>query len=85
MIHIDEIRMYQLRMPLVRFFETSFGRTYERTIILVEVVQDGVSGWGEVTTGEHPFFNEEWTLASLGGSSRAQAKSAALALAFAVI
>jgi len=48
-------------MPLVRPFETSFGRTVERQIILVEAVADGVSGWGEVTAGEHPFYNEEWT------------------------
>ena len=48
-------------MPLVHFFETSFGRTYERDIVLVEVVGDGVSGWGEVTAGENPFYNEEWT------------------------
>ncbi|MBM3787019.1 MAG: o-succinylbenzoate synthase, partial [Acidobacteria bacterium] len=43
------------------FFETSFGRTYERHMVLVEVVSGGVSGWGEVTAGENPFYNEEWT------------------------
>lgn len=48
-------------MPLVHFFETSFGRTIERDIILVEVIADGISGWGEVTAGENPFYNEEWT------------------------
>jgi O-succinylbenzoate synthase len=48
-------------MPLVHFFETSFGRTYERQMVLVEVVADGVSGWGEITAGENPFYNEEWT------------------------
>ena len=48
-------------MPLVHFFETSFSRTYERDIVLVEVFADGVSGWGEVTAGENPFYNEEWT------------------------
>jgi O-succinylbenzoate synthase len=48
-------------MPLVHFFETSFGRTTERDIILVEVVAEGLSGWGEVTAGENPFYNEEWT------------------------
>jgi o-succinylbenzoate synthase len=48
-------------MPLVHFFETSFGRTTERDIILVEAVADGLSGWGEVTAGENPFYNEEWT------------------------
>ncbi|MGI8991689.1 MAG: o-succinylbenzoate synthase [Bryobacteraceae bacterium] len=61
---IDRIVLRQLRMPLVHFFETSFGRTYERDIILVEAVADGVSGWGEVTAGENPFYNEEWTDAS---------------------
>jgi len=58
---IDEVRLHQISMPLVHFFETSFGRTYTRDMILVEVVSDGVSGWGEVTCGEHPFYNEEWT------------------------
>lgn len=60
-IRIDAVNLHWLTMPLVHFFETSFGRTYTRDIILVEVVSDGVSGWGEVTCGEHPFYNEEWT------------------------
>jgi O-succinylbenzoate synthase len=45
----------------VHFFETSFTRTYERDIILVEAISGEVSGWGEVTAGENPFYNEEWT------------------------
>ena len=49
-------------MPLVHFFETSFGRTYERRIILVRVVDaDGFEGWGECTAGETPSYSEEWT------------------------
>jgi len=48
-------------MPLVHFFETSFGRTTERRIILTEVTAGGAVGWGEVTAGEDPFYNEEWT------------------------
>ncbi len=58
---IERITLRQIRMPLVHFFETSFGRTYERDIILVEVQGEGASGWGEVTAGENPFYNEEWT------------------------
>jgi o-succinylbenzoate synthase len=58
---IDKIHLHWLSMPLVHFFETSFGRTYSREIILVEVVSGGVSGWGEVTCGENPYYNEEWT------------------------
>ncbi len=60
-MRIDRITLRQIRMPLVHFFETSFGRTTERQIILVEVESGGVSGWGEVTCGEKPFYNEEWT------------------------
>jgi len=58
---IERIVLRQIRMPLVHFFETSFGRTYERHIVLVEVNSEGLSGWGEVTAGENPFYNEEWT------------------------
>ena len=60
-IRIDRIVLRRVRMPLVHFFETSFGRTYERQIILVEAMSGGVSGWGEVTAGENPFYNEEWS------------------------
>ena len=58
---IDRISLRQLKMPLVHFFETSFSRTYTRDIIIVEVVSEGLSGWGEITAGENPFYNEEWT------------------------
>src|SRR5277367_1577682 len=58
---IDRIVLRQIRMPLVHFFETSFGRTYHRNIVIVEVASEGLSGWGEVTAGENPFYNEEWT------------------------
>jgi o-succinylbenzoate synthase len=60
-IRVDKIVLRRIRMPLVHFFETSFGRTTERQIILVEAIADGISGWGEVTAGEKPFYNEEWT------------------------
>ena len=58
---IERVTLRQIRMPLVHFFETSFGRTVERQIILVEAHGGGISGWGEVTAGENPFYNEEWT------------------------
>ncbi len=41
---IDRIVLRQLRLPLVHFFETSFSRTYERQIIIVEVFSEGLSG-----------------------------------------
>jgi o-succinylbenzoate synthase len=60
-IQVDKITLRQIRMPLLHFFETSFGRTTERHMVLVEVSSGGLSGWGEVTAGENPFYNEEWT------------------------
>jgi len=60
-IEVERITLREIRLPLVHFFETSFGRTKERRMVLVEVSSGGVSGWGEVTCGENPFYNEEWT------------------------
>jgi o-succinylbenzoate synthase len=60
-LQVDKITIREIAMPLVHFFETSFGRTTHRRIVLVEVLSQGVSGWGEVTCGENPFYNEEWT------------------------
>jgi len=47
-------------MPLVHFFETSFGRTYSRRILLVTVHCEGVEGWGECVVGEDPYYSSEW-------------------------
>jgi len=46
-------------MPLVHFFETSFGRTTERRILLVTLHTSGPEGWGECVAGEDPFYSEE--------------------------
>ncbi len=56
---IDRIELRELQMPLVHFFETSFGRTTTRRIVLVRVDADGLTGWGEVTAGEEPFYSYE--------------------------
>jgi o-succinylbenzoate synthase len=59
---ISSIELREIRLPLIHFFETSFGRTTERRIVLVRVVDpDGAEGWGECTAGEGPFYSEEWT------------------------
>src|SRR5215207_9232156 len=59
---IRSIELTEINLPLVHFFETSFGRTYERRIILVRVEDaDGAEGWGEVTCGESPGYSDEWT------------------------
>jgi len=58
---IESVTLREIQMPLVHFFETSFGRVYGRRILLVSVDADGVRGWGECVAGEDPFYSSEWT------------------------
>ena len=58
-MRIDRVTLREIRMPLVHFFETSFGRTTERNIVLVEIDAEGTHAWGECVAGEHPFYSEE--------------------------
>jgi O-succinylbenzoate synthase len=61
-VKITSIELREIRLPLIHFFETSFGRTTERRIILARVRnQEGAEGWGECTCGEGPFYSDEWT------------------------
>jgi o-succinylbenzoate synthase len=61
-VKIATVELAEIRMPLVHYFETSFGRTVERRIILVHVLDDeGAEGWGECTAAENPFYSDEWT------------------------
>jgi O-succinylbenzoate synthase len=60
-VKIAHIELREIRLPLTHFFETSFGRTTERRILLVRVRDtEGAEGWGECTAGEGPFYSEEW-------------------------
>ena len=59
---IETIELREIHLPLIHFFETSFGRTTTRRIILARVLgQHSAEGWGECTCGEGPFYSDEWT------------------------
>jgi len=59
---ITAVELREIRLPLIHFFETSFGRTTERRILLVRLTdKNGAEGWGECTAGEGPFYCDEWT------------------------
>jgi o-succinylbenzoate synthase len=58
---VEAITLREIQMPLVHFFETSFGRTYSRNILLLTAHCEGVSGWAECVAGEDPFYSPEWT------------------------
>ncbi len=57
---IEAITLRELKIPLVHFFETSFGRTYTRRVLLVTLHCDGLEGWGECVAGEDPYYSEEY-------------------------
>ena len=60
LMKIEAITLREIHMPLVHFFETSFGRTYSRRILLLTVHAEGIDGWGECVAGEDPFYSSEW-------------------------
>jgi O-succinylbenzoate synthase len=60
-VRIERIELRLLRLPLVRFFETSFGRIYDRPFVLVTVEDDGVSGIGECVADANPYYSAETT------------------------
>ena len=61
---IERIEIRELLMRLLHPFETSFGSTKERHIILVKATDGSHSGWGEVTAAEGPFYSyETWKTA----------------------
>jgi O-succinylbenzoate synthase len=59
MLNIDAIHMREINMPLAYPFETSFGLTTSRRILLIELESEGLTAWGECVAGEHPYFSEE--------------------------
>src|SRR5438094_1588689 len=58
---IERIELRLLRLPLVHFFETSFGRVHDRTFILVSVHGEGAVGLGECVADADPFYSAETT------------------------
>ncbi|MBV9158224.1 MAG: o-succinylbenzoate synthase [Acidobacteriaceae bacterium] len=58
-MRIESLTLREIRMQLKSPFETSFGVTDNRRILLVEVTAEGVHGWGEVTADERPFYLPE--------------------------
>ncbi len=60
-MRIERIELRLLRLPLVRFFETSFGRIHDRTFVLVTVEDRGAAGGGECVADADPFYSYETT------------------------
>jgi O-succinylbenzoate synthase len=59
-MHLDRLELRELNLPLKFPFETSFGRTTNRRVLIVEAIdQSGEVGYGECVAMEGPFFSAE--------------------------
>jgi o-succinylbenzoate synthase len=62
-VFLHQVELRELRMRLVHPFETSFGITRERRIVVVKVLTRSslgeFTGYGEVTAGEGPYYSHE--------------------------
>ncbi len=58
---LEQIHLYQVSMPLLTPFETSFGRIDRRECLLLEVYSDGLVGYGECPADRDPGYCYETT------------------------
>lgn len=67
-LELKRIELREIELPLKWPFETSFGRTTRRRIMIVRAFdKSGAYGYGECTAPEDPFYNHEtidtaWTI-----------------------
>jgi O-succinylbenzoate synthase len=61
-VRIERLDLRLCRLPLVSFFETSFGRSYDRTFLLATVHGEGEEGWGEGVAEANPYYSSETTV-----------------------
>ncbi|MBV9624554.1 MAG: o-succinylbenzoate synthase [Acidobacteria bacterium] len=59
-MRVEAITLRELRMPLKHFFETSFGRSDSRRVLLVTVHCQEGEGWAECVAGDGPYYSCEW-------------------------
>ena len=59
-LDLERVELREIELPLKSAFETSFGRTTRRRILIVRVFdKSGASGYGECVAAEGPFYNHE--------------------------
>lgn len=59
-LQLEKIELREIEMPLKHRFETSFGTTTGRRVLLVKACdKDGAAGWSECVAMESPFYNHE--------------------------
>jgi len=56
---LDRVEILHLKLPLVHFFETSFGRVHDHEVVIVRAESGGVVGWGEAPASAAPRYSYE--------------------------
>ena len=56
---IERLELRLVKLPLVHFFETSFGRIDDKHFILVRVDGGGATGYGECVAEQDPYYSSE--------------------------
>jgi O-succinylbenzoate synthase len=59
-VEIEAIELHRIAMPLVRAFETSFGRQTARDVLIVRVLTAQGEGWGECVAMADPVYSSEY-------------------------
>jgi o-succinylbenzoate synthase len=63
-VRIERLELRLVKLPLVHFFETSFGRVHDKEFILVRADGEGATGYGECVADRDPFYSSETNAAA---------------------
>jgi O-succinylbenzoate synthase len=58
-VKIERLELRLVKLPLVHFFETSFGRIDDKHFILVRLDGEGATGYGECVAEQDPYYSSE--------------------------
>jgi o-succinylbenzoate synthase len=59
-MQVEKLELREIQLPLRTPFETSFGKTTHRRILIIRAFdKSGAFGYGECTAPEDPYFNHE--------------------------
>jgi o-succinylbenzoate synthase len=58
-VQIERLELRLLELPLVHFFETSFGRIFDKHFIVVTLEGGGVTAYGECVADQDPYYSGE--------------------------
>jgi len=64
-VRIEQVVAHRCALPLVRPFRTSFSTEVHRDVILLEVVTDLGTGWGECVATTAPLYSHEFNDAAV--------------------